>query len=403
MKVCTGCAGCAAVCPVDAIAMRPDAEGFIHPQINPDICNDCHLCRQICPVNRKSAPVDASGNVNKRINPLRVFAAWNLDDHIRRESSSGGVFNVLANHILARDGAVVGAAFDDKLVVRHEIIEKSADLHRLRGSKYVQSEIAPSLYRQVQNLLKQNHYVLFSGTPCQVASLRGFLREQYDHLFCCDLICHGVPSPLLFARYLQFNREQGNEIIKMCFRDKATGWKNFGIRHYLKSGGQKLLAMFDDPYMAAFHHDVVLRLSCYACNFKSVLRSSDLTIADFWGVAKKYPEYDRDDKGTSLVLVNTTKGQALLDACRSSLFLGLADLETAMAGNSMLIRSANCSTQRNAFYHDLNKMPFADIIRKYRLHPPSLLRRIVLGIKVRLVSTIKRILRIVRILRTITL
>jgi len=295
--------------------MQPDAEGFLHPKIGSAACANCGVCRETCPVSYKEAPAEMEREEEGHGRAPQVFAAWHLDEAIRRESSSGGVFTALAENILAQGGVVVGAAFDDRLVVRHTIIETFADLHRLRGFKYVQSEVSSSLLRQIRNLLKQGRPVLFSGTPCQVAGLHGFLRRPDQNLFCSDLVCYGVPSPLLLARYVRHHQAQGHPLANISFRDKTIGWKHSGVRQYFQKDGSKFLSLSEDPYMAAFSSNCALRAACYVCQFATVVRPGDLTIADFWGVAKQYPEYDRDDKGTSLVLVNTEKvEEAMADA-----------------------------------------------------------------------------------------
>jgi coenzyme F420-reducing hydrogenase beta subunit len=381
LENCTGCAACAVVCSSASIIMKADAEGFLHPQINLETCSDCDFCRTKCPVSRKSLSKAAQKEVVERRNPPSVFAAWHLDETIRFESSSGGVFTALAEIILARGGVAVGAAYDDNLVVRHVLIEASKDLYRLRGSKYVQSEIAPALYHKVRDLLKQGRPVLFSGTPCHIAAMRSYLGKPYDNLFCCDIICHGVPSPILFKCYVQDNLARGVQLVNVTFRDKTNGWKHYGVRWHLHNGSSKLVAMSADPYMAAFLRDYALRPSCYICQFKSTMRQGDLTIADFWGVANEYPEYDSDDKGTSLVLVNNKHGQAWLDSCRKNLFLGMANLDTAIVGNAQLVRPSFRPSERDTFYGDLAILSFHALIRKYRLHPPSLSRRIVGALK----------------------
>jgi ferredoxin len=384
---CTGCAACTAACPTMAISMHPDAEGFLRPKINAEICTDCDLCRKICPVNRTNASENAPLERPERGRPLNVFAAWHLDEAIRHESSSGGVFTALAENILARGGVVAGAAFDDNLVVRHILVENTNDLHRLRGSKYVQSEIPLALYHQIRDRLKQGQLVFFSGTPCQVAGLTSFLGKSYANLFCCDIACHGVPSPLLLARYVRYNQARGEQLVKISFRDKAKGWKHSGIRRHLHNGESKFTAVFSDPFMSAFHRDYALRFSCYVCQFASSIRPGDLTIADFWGVAERYPEYDCDDKGTSLILVNTEKGRDWLEMSQQWLFLGPSDIETAISGNPVLVRPSPRAVERTTFYRDLNTISFSRLISKYRLGPPSLSRRIVRSVARRIVST----------------
>jgi len=388
-KACTGCAACAGACPEDCITMQPDAEGFLNPQIVSAACTDCGLCRNICPVSPAEFPAERPQQGQQWLGTPEVFAAWHLDEDIRHKSSSGGVFTALANNILARGGVVVGAAFDDQLVVRHTIIETPADLHRLRGSKYVQSETSSALFRQVRNLLKRESLVLFSGLPCQVAGLRGFLRKDSEKLFCCDLICYGVPSPLLLARYVRYNRMRGNRLVNVTFRDKATGWKHSSVRQHLEGGGSTLTPLPADAYMASYVRNCAMRECCYACKFTNTVRFGDLTIADFWGVAKEYPDYDPDDKGTSLVLANTTKGSAWLEACRESLFLGPADYDTAVAGNQRLVSSIRRPENRDVFYRDVNALSFSALINKYGLLKPHWLLRIPLAIRRRIAAALR--------------
>ncbi len=387
---CTGCAACAAVCPADAIAMRADAEGFVHPRINPERCNGCDLCRSICPVNRPAAALEPAAMQGRRISPPRVLAAWHTDESIRRESSSGGVFSALADYVLARGGAAAGAAFDGKLAVRHVLVEHPAELPRLRGSKYVQSDLPPDFHRQLRRRLQAGQALCFAGTPCQVAGLQSYLQRDYANLYCCDLVCHGVPSPLLFEAYLGHRREKEGALKGVSFRSKAAGWKNFQVAVELPDGTVKRASMLADPFMAAFLYNYSLRPCCYACRFASPRRFGDLTLGDFWGVAMKYPEYDRDDRGTSLVLVNTERGTAWLDACRPSLFLGPADLRTALSGNSTLDHPADRPSPRATFYHDLQKLPFAAMIRKYRLHPPPMFPRLLAEIRRRIAAAVRR-------------
>ena len=376
--------------------MRPDEEGFPQPHIELSLCADCGLCRHLCPVNSKEVDrntEDLNEDVKK---PLEVYAAWHLDETIRQESSSGGVFTALAESILAQGGVVVGAAFDEHLVVRHMAVDRSADLHRLRGSKYVQSQISPALYRQIRDLLQQRRPVLFSGVPCEVAGLRAFLARRYDDLYCCDLVCHGVPSPYFFARYVRYYTQNGNHLVGLSFRDKTTGWKNYSIRQHMKDGHSRLFAIFADPYMIAFLRNYALRRACYTCKFASTIRTGDLTLGDFWGVGKEYPDYDRDDEGTSLVLVNSRKGHTWLDICQSSLFLGQANLNASIVDNPTLVHPTSSSPQRNTFYLDLNTMSFAEFVREHHLYPPSVACCIMAAVKRWLLAICRRAYAVLR-------
>jgi coenzyme F420-reducing hydrogenase beta subunit len=371
--------------------MRPDDEGFPCPQINPDACSDCGLCCQVCPVCPDTALPDPVQLMPDRHSPPKVLAAWHLDDAIRHQSSSGGVFTALAETVLAHGGVVVGAAFDGGMVVRHVMVEDVASLGRLRGSKYVQSEIGHTLFGDIRCSLERDRPVLFSGTPCQVAGLRHFLRRPYESLFCCDLVCHGVPSPLLLRRYAEHNAAIGMPLAKLGFRDKATGWKQFSVRQHFPGGRTRLRSIQADPYMAAFLRGYALREVCYRCVFASHLRWGDITIGDYWGVQRQYPEYDTDDKGTSLLLVNTVKGSQWLEETRGALFLGAADIGSAVLGNPQLSQPSSRPQERNAFYRDLQSTTFRTLARRYRLRKPLLFERVLRSLRRRICTGLRKL------------
>ncbi|MFH2044522.1 MAG: Coenzyme F420 hydrogenase/dehydrogenase, beta subunit C-terminal domain [Pseudomonadota bacterium] len=359
---CCGCGVCMAVCPNDCIQMLADTEGFLYPQLDSTRCEDCGLCITTC-------PLCAVCDVEYRIDPPLVYASWHLDKDVRHESSSGGVFTALAEDIIKHGGAVVGAAFDESMVVRHLLIEDYDSLSFLRGSKYVQSIITPELYQQIQSLANEGRYVLFSGTPCQVAALRNYLGREYENIFCCDILCHGVPSPAWFKKYLMSLQKGASQVIQLAFRHKLKGWKQFKIMKTWRDGSTCFDEMHVDPYMSSFLKNYCLRKTCYVCKFTETIRQGDITIADYWGVANKYPQYDRDDKGTSLLLINTIKGQGWLKLSEDRLFLGKGDIETAVAGNPVLSRSARKPPERDTFLQDMVSTSVADLRSKYRLYP----------------------------------
>ncbi len=380
-SACTGCAACAASCSEKCIALIPDLEGFLRPVIDYLNCTGCKCCSRACPIltpkisnakrrcNSEPCPSDSDTcNVYETITYPVVYAAWNLDYDIRKKSSSGGVFTALAENILSQGGVVVGAAFDNSFIVRHIIIDKGSELYRLRGSKYVQSEINPILLCQVNELLKKDIPVLFSGTPCEVAGLISFLGRSYDNLYCCDLICHGVPSSMLFDCYIKYIESKYGRLIDISFRDKSKGWEKSGVRQSLKNGTSRFVKAVSDPYMRAFLRDYALRPSCYDCKYKNTSRVGDLTIADFWGVKNKYPMYDSDAKGTSAVIVNNEKGKSWFNACNSKLYIGVADINTAIMGNPSLVKSCSYPPEREHFYQDLKVLSFSKIIQKYHLN-----------------------------------
>lgn len=376
---CTGCGACMEICPLNCIKLLPNEEGFLFPVLDSDKCNNCGLCQRICPINlTNESEEDREADASK---PIAVYAAWNLDEDIRYASSSGGVFTALAEDVLKQGGIVVGAAFDKNIVLKHAIIDTEDSLERLRGSKYVQSEIPTDLFKKIKDFLNQNRKVLFSGTPCQVAGLQGFLRKSYPNLYCCDLVCHGVPSPLFLEKYVNYHKKPGQYILKLGFRDKREGWKSFGLCMYSSNSSEIFNNLSSDSYLLGFLQNYALRESCYQCKYAKLNRTGDITLGDFWGVEKKYPQYDIDNKGTSLVLINTTKGQRWLDDICSTLFIGEADIDTAVAGNAMLVRPTKRPQQRDDFYIYLKKLPFSKVVKKYRLFKQSFIDRVIQKVK----------------------
>jgi coenzyme F420-reducing hydrogenase beta subunit len=370
---CTGCAACVAICPSDSITMQADVEGFQQPEINLPTCTDCDVCRQTCPVNQKAPSIEQNTEAGGEVFP-KVFAAWHLNENIRRESSSGGIFTALAENILTKGGIVAGAAFDNKLEVRHILVDAVTALYRLRGSKYVQSEISPDIYRNIREVLKLDRLVLFSGTPCQVAGLYAFLGKDYQNLFTCDIVCHGVPSPKVFASYKTImERQYGGKAKRIAFRRKDCGWKRFSVSMSFDNDTEYLRVFNADPFMLGFLRNICLRSSCHSCRFSRLPRVADITLGDFWGVGHYHPEWD-DDSGTSLILVNTKKGSKAFDACRDVLVVHEADLNEAIRSNPCICGPVPAGVHRGEFFNDLNQIPFEIIIKKYMSLPPQIWR-----------------------------
>jgi len=375
INACTGCAACEAVCPQGCIRMMPNLEGFVYPVINEEICTDCGICRESCPVNL----MVSKNNAKNENRPINIYAAWHLNENIRRESSSGGVFTALATEVLERGGVVVGAVFDKDRTVRHISIESVQELGRMRGSKYVQSALSIDLYREIEGYLEGGRYVLFVGTPCQVSGLNAALNKEYDNLITFDLVCLGVPSPKLLESYLSFRMKSGLKVKNVRFRDKYLGWKkSFVMKLEYENESEERFVL--DPYITCFLRDGLLRESCYQCLYAKTERISDLTLADFWGVGKRYPQYD-DDRGTSLVLVNSKKGVALLDCAKSSLFLGEVKLSDAMDGVSKLTKPARKPEGSERVRSDLVSHSFEEMIRIHKLEKSNF-TKLVFRIKV---------------------
>ena len=255
-SLCCGCMACVQKCPKSCIDIVEDEEGFKYPKVREAECIDCGLCESVCQFKDK----------NKEREPIEVFASKNPDEYERLASSSGGIFSVLANYILERNGIVFGARFRGDFTVVHDYIEHKESLHYLRGSKYLQSDII-SVYKQVEAFLKKGRLVLFTGTPCQILGLKKFLKNKEKGLLCVDILCHGVPSPKVWKEYMDQN--QLNTSDEITFRDKKTGWKNYSIT--FKDKGKDLLSQIyrDNIFMKGFLYDLYLRPSCYNCIAKS--------------------------------------------------------------------------------------------------------------------------------------
>lgn len=344
--------------------MAADSMGFLYPVVDMERCTECGLCRRACPV---LVPPP------RHLYP-KVYACVARDDAVREASSSGGVFGLLARRVVEAGGAVFGAAFDEDFDVIHVRAESQEQLRGLRGSKYVQSRIG-STYTQVRDALAAGRRVLFSGTPCQVAGLQSFLGRDYDGLLCVDLVCHGVPSPHVWRRYMEFQEERyGANIEDISFRTKTEGWRRSQDIHLKFDNGAEYREMpARDPYMVAFLRDICLRPSCYACMFKGLERSSDITLADFWGIQDVAPEMD-DDKGTSLVLVHSAAGDSLFDSLEQDLKSVGVSASDAIEHNPPAIMSAAPHAKSAAFYRELESAPFDRLVRKHCY--PSFVRRV---------------------------
>ena len=355
-KNCCGCSACASVCPCNAIAMNSDDEGFLYPVVDETVCIGCNKCVQSCPVINSS---------EKDGEKPSAYWAINADEKVRAESSSGGVFSVLAENTIKSGGIVFGAAMSDNCrSVRHISVDSIDDLYKLRGSKYVQSDISDS-YIFVKKYLDNGKTVLFSGTPCQIEGLLGFLGKNYDNLICVDLICHGVPSPKVWGKYVKFvEKKTTSETESVSFRSKRYGWHKYSLLFSFKDKTEKINILPDDLFMKSFLSDICLRPSCYSCKFKKMSRKSDITLADFWGVERLIPEID-DDKGVSLVIVHSLKGENLFGTVGPCMKSGITDLDTAIGYNTSMIRSVKPHRKRKMFFEKLDVMDFPELVNKY--------------------------------------
>lgn len=353
---CTGCTACAAGCPKDAITMVRDSEGFSYPVVDLNTCIHCGRCTAICPMLRQREPM-----------PLpAAFAAWNADDQIRRHSTSGGAFTALAEYILEGGGVVYGAALDGKQHLRHVACFRKEDLWRLRGAKYVQSDLGQT-FREIREALKKRP-VLFSGTPCQVDGLYRFLGGKPENLTTCDLVCHGVPSPGVWEDMVRsMERRKGKTIQSVRFRDKVAGWKDSHLTLIYGDGTVDSAPLFATEYGRAFGRALFLRPCCHRCAYTNLNRPGDFTLGDFWGLGPdELPE--QQVRGISLLLVNSPHGSYLFDQLplRRQAF----PIERAVAGNPRLAFPLAPPPDRAAFFAAYTIKPFEQVRKQYFKVPP---------------------------------
>ncbi len=346
---CCGCTACASVCPKNCIDMQPDEEGFCYPHIDASKCINCGLCERVCPLLNKPQQHEI----------LNVYGSKNINDDIRFESSSGGMFTLFANHILNSGGTVFGAGFDENLQVCHMGVDNTQQLGRLRGSKYVQSNMN-GIFKQVRTLLANGSKVLFSGTPCQIAGLKGFLMKDYENLFTVDVVCHGVPSAKVYNKYLQqLAACAGEPVTSVEFRNKEKGWLR-GETVFRTENNRIADSKRREPYMRLFLNNVSIRPSCADCAFNNKRSLADITIADYWGINKQFPEFD-DDKGTTLVLINTAKGQDIFDEVKTQTSYISTDFEKGAQYNLAVSKSLGLHPKREYFFANLNNKTLKEL------------------------------------------
>jgi len=352
--------------------MREDAEGFLQPGIDPDKCIECELCMVICPVLAVK-PVES-------LEIGTVYAGWTTDRELLASSTSGGVFSELARNVLDQGGVVFGAAYDEHMVVRHVAIESWEDLDRLRGSKYVQSAIGET-FSQARECIEAGRRVLFSGTPCQIAGLRAAFEGEHDHelLLTCDVVCHGVPSPKVFRMYIEsLEKKYGSRISQFYFRDKRQSWRQPTIVFETENGRTKALAPADVSYCLSFYKDIDLRPACHSCAAKEGAHNADITMGDFWGLYEFKPELINPE-GTSVVVVNSEKGKAALDACGDRLSLTEAGREH-LEENNTLRRCVEPHARREDFFQDIDKLSYDELAKKY-MPPRKAAKRILANVR----------------------
>ena len=351
---CCGCTACKNICPVNAIEMKEDKEGFLYPIVNEEKCIKCELCKKVCPVL----------NIKNETKEQHAYIFQNANDDVRRPSTSGGAFSAIAEKIIDKNGIVYGVIFDKDFNVIHKGIENKEELYKFRNSKYVQSNLN-NVFKEVKENLEKDRWVCFSGTSCQIEGLKNFLRKQYEKLLLVDVVCRAVPSPLIWKKYLKLKKQENGDVSKIYFRDKLYGYKYSNFSVYDSQNNLRYHnGVESDPYLRAFFSNICDRPSCYNCKFKKLNRESDITLWDCFNVEKYNPKLD-DDKGTTRILTNTVKGKRFVEEIGVTHNLEEIDVELATKNFLAMFQSVKYNSERSDFFEDVGKLEEKELFTKY--------------------------------------
>ena len=346
MNKCVGCALCSDICPTKSITMIMSPEGFVYPRINDSTCIHCDLCYKKCPVSQP--------RIENR--PINAYVLKDVNLESRKKSASGGAWAVTARKILESGGVCAGVKLNEKLDAIFDLCESVDCIDEYRDSKYIQSN-TNHIYERVSTLLKENKMVFVTGLPCQIAALHSYLGElaMSDNLFLCDLVCHGVPSPAVFHRYISLlEKNAGKKINKIYFRDKTNGWNKSNIRVVYHDGSEEVILRKNSEFFKGFGHNIIFRKCCHKCDFKAFNSYADITIGDYWGIQKIYPDLD-DDTGCSMLLVKTEKGKRLVEMIENDVILQETTVDFALETHPKLEKSSVCGLYRDCFFKYLGK------------------------------------------------
>lgn len=356
-KDCCGCAACYSICPKNCIEMKADEEGFLYPNVNKNICINCGLCEKVCPIINRTL---------EKKTKQEGYLVQIKDEKIRAESTSGGAFTAIAKYVLDRNGVVFGVQYDKDLNVVHSYVENEADLKLYRNSKYVQSKIGDT-FKQAKRFLDEGRWVCFSGTACQIEGLKNFLRKDYEKLITVDLVCRAVPSPLLWKKYVEYQKNKyGNDIKNILFRDKSFYGYNHSQMSIQISNGKKVYhnGLESDPMLRAMFSNICHRPSCYDdCVFKKRYRVSDYTIWDCF-IVKKLTK-GLDNKGTTRVLIHSEKGKLFFKEVKENLNCKKIDANLLISDVVELTNSVKKNDRRQVFMKDLQRLEGKKLFNKY--------------------------------------
>lgn len=356
-KDCCGCSACYSICPKNCIEMKADEEGFLYPNINKDICINCGLCEKVCPIVNK---------VEEKVFEQEGYLVQNKDEKIREESTAGGAFTAIAKYVLDKKGIVFGVQYDENLNVVHSYVENEIDLKLYRNSKYVQSKIGET-FKQAKKFLDEDRWVCFSGTPCQIEGLKKYLKKDYNKLITVDVVCHAVPSPLVWKKYLEVQRKKyGNNIKNIIFRDKKYYGYKYSQMTIRDNKGEDLghLGVESDIMLRAFFSDICDRPSCYECAFKKRYRVSDFTIWDCFITGLIAKDFD-DDKGTTRLLIQSKKGKEIFNDIKIDFKYKNIKSDLLVEDVYEMINSVKMNIERKNFMKDINRISSEELFKRY--------------------------------------
>lgn len=351
---CSGCTACQNICPHNCIHMKADEEGFLYPYVEIEKCIQCKACEKVCPILQP---------VKEEIVKQKAYLVQHKNEAIRVDSSAGGAFTAIATSVLNRGGVVYGAAYDEKFQVHHRYVEDRKELYRFRNSKYVQSILGDS-FKQVKQFLLDGRWVCFSGTPCQIEGLSKYLGKKYERLVLVDVVCYGIPSPLVWNKYLEYQKIAGKKIENIRFRDKFYGYK-YSTMSIIQNGEKIYHAgSQSDPMLRSFVSNMSVRPACYECHFKKQYRVSDITIWDCFSVR----EFDKtldDDKGTTKVLCHSEKGIEIIQDALSMLNYREVQVDEILSGTKAMYESIVPNPRREQFFTDAQNLSGDELLKKY--------------------------------------
>lgn len=351
---CCGCFACYAKCPVQAILMQEDSEGFKYPEVNTSKCVECGICEKVCPIINEKV-------INIQMNQL-YYAAKSREEYVRQTSSSGGVFSVISDYILDQNGAVYAVGYNEKNEVVHKLARTKKERDRLKGSKYVQSNL-DNCFKKIKNDLDNGIITLFVGTPCQVSGLNNFLGKAYNNLITLDFVCHGTPSPGLWEKYLELISQKG-KVYNFQFRNKKFGWRNSSVCYEQNENFIYEPIVYNQFTVIYFSH-FMTRPSCHKCHFTSYKRVSDITVSDFWNI-KDVSEVVDDNKGISMIMINTLKGKDIFDNIKGKLHYNKCEKQNTE--QPQLNYPSRPSVLRSRFVEDYNTKSLEYVLNKYAPH-----------------------------------